>query len=171
MFSGNFLKFVSVFLLIMLVAGGGFFVWDRYFSEVARLGREQEAQLKLYNEKEAAYIKAMTEDTYGGKTPQETLDLFVAALRSDDVELASKYFLLDENLSRVEWLNHINKLKENNLVALMANDIEKRSQPDLKNILDENDFKFVLYKNDGKVGARIDMRFNKYSNVWKIESL
>ena len=31
-------------------------------------------------------------DTYGGQTPEETYDLFLAALKNEDVGLASKYF-------------------------------------------------------------------------------
>jgi len=36
----------------------------------------------------------MSEDTYGGKTPEETLNLFIEALKKEDLELASKYFVL-----------------------------------------------------------------------------
>ncbi|OHA07435.1 MAG: hypothetical protein A2934_05600 [Candidatus Sungbacteria bacterium RIFCSPLOWO2_01_FULL_47_10] len=36
------------------------------------------------------------EDTYGGETPEETLELFISALEKGDVELASKYFVLDK---------------------------------------------------------------------------
>ena len=31
-------------------------------------------------------------DTYGGKTPEETFDLFLEALKKDDVALVSKYY-------------------------------------------------------------------------------
>ena len=170
MFSGNFLKFVGAFLAIILTVGGGFFVWDRYFSEMGRLGREQEAQLKLYNEKEKAYIEAMTADTYGGKTPQETLDMFVDALRKEDIELASKYFLLDENLSREKWIIRLHEINKKQLTEKMAADLQ-RAVVDSDGSLYDGDFGFVIYKDDGIIGAHIDMEFNKYSKVWKIESI
>jgi hypothetical protein len=31
-------------------------------------------------------------DTFGGKTPEETIDLFISALKVGDIELASKYY-------------------------------------------------------------------------------
>src|SRR3989344_2754602 len=33
-------------------------------------------------------------DKYGGKTPEETFDLFLDALRREDVDLASRYFVI-----------------------------------------------------------------------------
>lgn len=36
------------------------------------------------------------EDTYGGDTPEETLQLFIDALKKGDVELASRYFVITE---------------------------------------------------------------------------
>lgn len=163
------MKFAGIFLAVMLAAGGGFFVWDRYFSEVARLGREQEAQLKLYQEKEAAYIKAMTEDTYGGKTPKETLDLFVAALRAGDVELASKYFILDENLSKEKWSNLLKDIQSRGHLKKLSDDISMKAIAG--DISSNNEFGYLLYNSDGTVGLQIDMRLNKYSQLWKIESL
>ena len=42
------------------------------------------------------YKQAQNKDIYGGKTPEETLSLFVDALKKGDVKLASKYFVLDK---------------------------------------------------------------------------
>lgn len=164
MFSKNFWGFAGVFLLIMLVAGGGFFVWDRYFSEGAK-------NLAAFKDYQKQVEEAYRNDTYGGATPEETLRLFVEALKKEDIELASKYFALDDNLSKNEWLNHLSELKNRNLLSLMARDIETRAKSDLKNRLYKNDYKFVLYTDDGLVGAEIDMEFNPISKVWKIESL
>ena len=43
----------------------------------------------------ARYREAMRQDTQGGKTPEETLRLFVSALREGNIELASAYFILE----------------------------------------------------------------------------
>ena len=43
-----------------------------------------------FNEGMELYEKTMTEDTYGGKTPEETLVMFIDALEKNDMELASK---------------------------------------------------------------------------------
>ncbi|HNW96757.1 MAG TPA: hypothetical protein PKL20_02880, partial [Candidatus Paceibacterota bacterium] len=44
--------------------------------------------IKGYNEMMDKISKTLTEDTYGGKTPQETLDMFINALEKGDIELA-----------------------------------------------------------------------------------
>ena len=154
--------FWGVLAAVVVATTGGYFVWTKYFKYDLE---------KVYQEEEQKYIAAMTSDTYGGKTPQETLDMFVDALRKEDIELASKYFMLDENLSR-EWvLERLSDIENRNLLAQMIGDITARAKPDLVNRLDDNDFKFVLYDDGGTVGARIEMQLNKYSQVWKIESL
>jgi len=48
------------------------------------------------------------EDKYGGKTPEETFDLFLGALRKGDIELASKYFVIDKQEG---WRNTLQELK------------------------------------------------------------
>src|SRR3989338_5875636 len=107
----RFYNFFVIFIAIVVIVGGGYFIWDRFFDESARANRFLNKQLAVYEKAEKAYVEAMTADTYGGKTPQETLDLFVDALKKGDIELASKYFLLDENLSREKWLDSLQKKK------------------------------------------------------------
>jgi hypothetical protein len=165
----SYKKFLSRFLVIVLAVAGVYFVWDRFFSEAGKARRFVAEQTRVYEEKERAYIEAMTADTYGGKTPQETLDLFVAALEKGDIELASKYFLLDENLSREKWVAYLKGVKDKDLLAVMARDIRNLAKP--VNGDNENDFAFEILNNKGLVSVLIDMQFNKHSQVWKIESL
>ena len=62
--------------------------------------------------------QAMMADTYGGKTPQETLKLYIAAVEKGDYELASKYFVVEK---QGEWQSNLLKLasasKLENLLA------------------------------------------------------
>ena len=87
-------KFVLGFLIIIVVVAGGFFVWEKYFSPEAKINRETQKNYQKYLDWQANYEKAMKEDTYGGKTPEETLRMFIEALKKEDIELASKYFSL-----------------------------------------------------------------------------
>lgn len=158
-------KIFGVFLAMILVVWGGYKIWDSYFSETAKLRQAAED----YKKAEQAYIEAMTADTYGGKTPQETLDLFVAALRKGDIELASKYFLLDENLSREKWVAKLTDIKNRSHLNRFADDISKKAVAgDIKTA---DEFGYVLYNADGTVGLQINMRLNQFSGPWKIESL
>lgn len=119
------------------------------------------------NDPLAAYKQAMREDIYGGKTPEETLRLFVSALRAGDVQLAGSYFLLDTRLSREKWIMQLQEIKNNNLLARMADDIEKDAKPTMSSY--QGDAGYELLNKDGTVGVVIDMEFNPFSGVWKLQ--
>lgn len=165
----SYRKFILIFTIIILAVGGGYFVWNRFFDEGARANRFLNKQLEVYEKAEKAYVEAMTADTYGGKTPQETLDMFVDALKKGDVELASKYFLLDENLSREQWFLKISEVKSKGLLAQLVEAIES-AVPDTDDSISENDLKYVLLTN-GVAEATLRMKLNQYAGIWKIESL
>lgn len=48
-------------------------------------------------------------DTYGGKTPEETYQMFLTALKAKDIELASKYFVLEEQERYKQALQEVDK--------------------------------------------------------------
>lgn len=120
------------------------------------------------NDPLGAYKQAMREDIYGGKTPEETLRLFVAALRAGDVGLASNYFMLDENASREQWAERLREIKDANFLARMADDIEANARPSPPSY--EGHAGFELLNDDGTLGALISMQFNPFSGVWKLQS-
>ncbi len=141
-------------LLILAVALGAYYIYS---------ARSFDAQDPL-----ARYREAMRQDTYGGKTPEETLRLFVAALRAGDVERASSYFLLDDNMSKEKWIKRLQEIKNNNLLMRMADDIERDAKPTKPAY--EGDAAFELLNSDGTLNTVIDMEFNKFSGVWKLQS-
>ena len=161
-------NFVLIFVAIVATVSLSYFLWD-WFSETGKARRWAREAAEAVEKGEKAYVDAMTADTYGGKTPQETLDLFVAALRTGDVELASKYFLLDEGLSREKWIALLDGIKKEGSLNQMANDIKQKSISG--NLNSENEFGYILYNSDGTVGVQINLRYNRYSKIWKIESL
>ena len=119
-------------VLLILLAIGVYFALNSNFSN----DRE-----KLTKGLDQRYVQAMAADTYGGKTPQETLDLFVAALRANDADLAARYFMLDNNSSRDKWVRTLNILKGQGVLAKIAGDIKLSS---------------------------VHLELNSYSGVWKI---
>src|SRR3989338_2957114 len=92
------LKFVAGFAVIIVLAFGALYYLNYYNSP------EQKA-LRYYADLEKQYA----EDTYGGKTPEETLQLFIDALKAGDIDLASKYFVVEK---QGEWLDNIKKVQE-----------------------------------------------------------
>jgi hypothetical protein len=53
--------------------------------------RQEKVMLEIERQK-AEILEAQKNDNYGGKTPEETLDLYITALKAGDIELASKYW-------------------------------------------------------------------------------
>ena len=166
-------KFVAGFLGIIVIVAGGFFVWERYFSPQAKINRETQKNYEKYLEWERNYEKAMKEDTYGGKTPEETLQMFIEALRKEDIELASKYFSLREDGNYdTKWEEALKQKKEAGELSRII-DIISRAVPDKETTTIKNSAWFVIYKKDNpnELEADINLHFNTYSHIWKIESL
>ena len=61
------------------------------------------------------------EDPYGGTTPEETLQLFIDALKKGDIELASKYFVLDE---QKKWLKELKEIEAADQLSRLVKNIE-----------------------------------------------
>ncbi|QQG46628.1 MAG: hypothetical protein HYY55_02175 [Candidatus Niyogibacteria bacterium] len=94
------LKFIGGFVLIVVLVLAVLYFLNYYFSP------EQKA-LRYYADLEKQYAN----DTYGGQTPEETLQLFIDALKAGDIELASKYFVVEK---QGEWLQKLQVTKEKN---------------------------------------------------------
>jgi len=169
-FSGSFFKFASV-MLAMVVAGlAASYLWQTYVSPQARANRQMEEQYRKYQEFEVAYKQAMTNDTYGGKTPQGTLDLFIAALEQNDLELASKYFALNSIGQQDEkWLRELERIKKAKEVEYLISFVEHAILTEQSDIL--NTAFFSTKDSSGKVLGEFFLKLNTYSQVWKIESI
>jgi len=134
---------------------------------------------------QAQWEKPYREDTYGGKTPEETYDMFLDALRKGDTTLASKYFIIER---QDNWNKTLEEYKRNNLLANFAKELEdtrkiwKKSEKSTE-IMVSFTYK-VLIEKDGTAtfeGQEINIPAGNYTNesvftkypsgVWKIEGL
>lgn len=155
MFNKSFLKFGLGFVAMIAVG-----VTALYFDDIKSMKMERDARQYLEE-----LQRQEREDIYGGATPEETLQLFVDALKAGDVELASKYFVLDK---QAEWFDNLKKIQNADKLDLMVADIlsAERGGDTLNNIA-----KFVAVNFNQEVVAIINIKINKFSNLWKIESL
>ena len=107
------------------------------------------------------------EDTYGGDTPEETLRLFVSALKAGDTDLAAKYFVIDK---QQEWRDDLAKIKEKNLLGEMIRDLERLNN---KYPLVEGEntrFIFEVYNEQKELVLQADIAKGP-SSKWKIIKL
>ena len=165
-------KYAVGVLVIIIAVLGGYIGWYQYFSSDAKYRREVEQSALELPAKLEAYKKAREADTYGGKTPEETLQLFIEALENRDLELASKYFAIDnDGVERdPEHLENLKKAEKEGRVPLIIDAVLKaKYDPELKGVSD-NSVWFVVFKG-GEPIADINLELNQYSEVWKIESL
>jgi hypothetical protein len=168
----SWLKFTIIFILIILIVVSFGWGYQKYINNKKEKLDQENYQKYLNFEK--TYEEAMKADTYGGKTPEETLQMFIDALKKEDIELASKYFALNTNekseyyLTRKEWEEALRKKKEQGEIKKI---IEILSLAKLT-FKDNDGAVFKVYnKNNNEVEALIEIKLNKFSDVWKIESL
>lgn len=121
-------------LIIALIAGFVIFAMVKGKEFLANLLINREAK-KIQEEYERPY----KEDKYGGKTPEETFDLFLDALRKEDIELASKYFVLEK---QERWKRNFKELKKNNAFDEMLSEMEYARRNSEK-ITEDDTVKFV----------------------------
>lgn len=112
----KFLLFILLALLLFyLGAEAGYQI--KYKIEQWKANKAAEAFNK-------AIIEMFKQDTYGGKTPEETFNLFVDALKNEDVDLAVKYFVLDPD-RRARYWKQFNNLKQGGKLKEYAEDWPK----------------------------------------------
>ncbi len=164
-------RFWAIFALffVVLVLVGLYLSWQWYLSPAAVQRVQLEENLALYNTAMQNYESAMRADTYGSSTPEGTLQMFIAALKQGDVELASKYFLLDDTGSRVKWEEGLMQARDNNRIHIIIVAVE--SALPHKNQTSSSTVVFETLDSKGIVDVLVESQLNRYSGVWKIESM
>lgn len=137
------------------------------------------------------YAKAMA-DTYGGKTPQETLQMYINAVEKGDYELASKYFIGDKQEGELKSFDGatndgikkiLDVLKRVKIVDLHASLEKMYNEENKKYNLSESKEEYInrlyeVWEYDKKAwmdteidGYNFSINFKKYPNdIWKIIS-
>ena len=150
----NILKFSFVGLGIAAVGAAAIYGVDYW-----RYKTSPEYQLKQEYER---MEKAYAEDMYGGNTPEETLQLFIDALKKGDTNLAAKYFVLDR---QEEQRLDLAKMKQKNLLDEMIKDLKKT-----KSTVKSDTAYFTLIR-ENDLPSELIMHKNSLTNKWKIIEL
>lgn len=116
-------------------------------------------------ERYAKYLeRAYREDSYGGATPRETLDLFIAALEKGDIELAAKYFVLGKQDEVYDQLL-VGKEKGNleKFLAALNNSFDGKE-------IYKGTYQFTVVR-EGEALLTLVLDKNEYSGLWKLREL
>lgn len=141
---------------LFVVYGTSFYAYKKYQNEEVKRQAGIERLNKLYEN-----------DTYGGKTPEETLALFIDALKKGDTDLASRYFVIDK---QEEWKKNLERIKSANQILAMINDIKKLNSKYPLVRGDDNRFIFEAFNESKELILQADI--GRGSNgIWKILDL
>jgi len=156
LFNRHFWKFLVGFLAIMIV---GFFalVWANVYHN-GKTADEKTGE-KYFKDLKRAY----DEDTYGGKTPEETLALFIDALKKGDIDLAVKYVLIEK---QDDMKNDLNDAKNSNRVEKVIQNLASLRLSKLE----ENNATFTVIDSNNIVKYQAYL-VKAPNSIWKILDL
>lgn len=156
----GFLKFVIAFLAIILLGYVAFVVaynvrhWDEIKAN-QQLEKDVQAWADIYRN-----------DKAGGATPDETVDLFIAALEKNDVELATSYFMPDDYGKRDEERAMMQRVFDAGEFSRLADAMRNR-EVNKSGVIGDKFYSFFFSFDNGDPAGGLYMQFN--GNVWKIE--
>ncbi len=170
--------FVSVFIIIGLYIHGDYkeymaaFEWIRY-----------ENMMRPIEEKKAQIEAARKIDYVGGKTPEETLGMYIETLKKGDWEAAVKYYevakqeeklksLKGSNLDEVAaWNENIKKIGKgsfyNEYYSIGYEDVAKEDVSTTTISLGGRVVPLIIKKGATSTIEKVFVK-NSYTNVWKI---
>jgi len=162
--------------VIFIIAMIGIAVFEKYFSPEAKQNEQERLMEQQTLQRVQELETALRNDTVGGKTPEETLALFLDALKNNDIELAGQYFALNTNeqspyyLTRQEWIDGLNQTQKEGKIQSIIETL-KKMQPSTNKDWGADQFVYVVLNGNGLAQYSLFLKLNKYSNVWKIESM
>ncbi len=151
----NVFKFAGGAVVIAALGIGALFAIDylRYQKSPEYRAEMQAERIK----------KEYAEDPYGGDTPEETLGLFVDALKKGDIDLAAKYFVLDK---QDQWREDLALAKDKSLIDVMIDEAQ-RLQLSKK---DEKEAFYTLTNEKNVVEVQVVL-IKAQNKKWKIQDL
>lgn len=143
--------FVGIFTVTIGV------LWGIYYYQQWQGERAVTALHDYLQEQSDAALRSAMADTYGGSTPQETLQMYIDAVEKGDYELASRYFIESKRSDQVEALrNAIETGKISDVVTPLREALNSTGE------YSENSNAFSFYKPVG-----VDMILYP-NNIWKL---
>ena len=167
--NGRWLIPASVLSISVILVLACFLTWNNLLSPEAKERREIAKNTEEFFKEIEKGEKAQRDDTYGGKTPEETMQLFIAALEKEDLDLAAKYFSLAEpGVQDPKWIGQLTKAKDDgrlrdSIKLLKRAKFAGESMPGYAG--------FDISGSDGSMLYGIDLVKNTYSNLWKISNM
>ncbi|MEQ1666408.1 MAG: hypothetical protein ABL927_13640 [Bdellovibrionales bacterium] len=152
-----------------------------------RVWQTEKYEKALQKQKDEA-IARYTADVDGGKTPEETLDLFISALKAGDIEKASRYYVLEkQGATLADFKEEVKKYADLHLSIEYFTDVMGKGIKWCNEKKDGCNFEYIYVNKEKKIlpvygrtetivipaGEKstklISLNLNQFSGVWKIE--
>lgn len=158
-----------IFLIFGLITS--WLIW--YFSAEVQQARQYKKDAEILVAKIQKQEEEYAIDTYGGETPEETYGMFLQALKMEDIDLASKYFILGK---QEEYKQFLIDIKNNNKWDEMIEDL---FNPDNQKgeMKENNTYVIRVYNIENYLIAQAVLKIpsafagtekESLSNIWKI---
>jgi hypothetical protein len=105
---------------------------------------------------------------FQNRTPQETLNNFIAGLDSGDLDLIMT-FIDPAYEARLNYRDQLTKVLKSQDEKIFLIEKFRRMTPFESDITHDGDYKFILRDKDGKVENIVDMELNKETGKWLIQ--
>ena len=166
----KWIKWAGMIIAVLAVAGGA---WSFYkinwppldfdpenFNELIKNAKSPEQIVEYTHLMQEAYKN----DPYGGATPEETLNLFVEALKKGDTDLASRYFAIDK---RKEMAQNLIRWKENGSIEKFLNDYKTGQDGQMSD--DKNGYTMHVWNKEKTGQFLIELGKVPQNNKWLIK--
>ncbi len=111
------------------------------------------------------------EDTYGGKTPEETWAMYIDALKKGDIDLAIKYYAVGI-IERLP-VDSLYKKKQNGQLEEWIKELEGLKKSSREPLEGQANYYYDYFDEEFKqiLSAPVIFYLNPYTKVWKIINL
>lgn len=160
-------------VVIPLLAWGAweafsYYRWAQHFAPYFEHNRAT-AEYYKWKEKEHERMEELyRNDTYGGSTPEETLELFIEALEDKNLELAAKYFLPEKQQEALIENQEAEPEGNERLITAYLNGVVVTP----RTVGASGIYEIEIYESStDTVPFRVRLIKNKFTEKWKIEQL
>src|SRR3989344_9151310 len=93
------IKIIIIAIVFLLIAVAGYIAGN-----LTKYGLDVRKADKTVERFQGALEEPYKNDTYGGKTPEETWAMYIDALKKGDIDLAIKYYAVGDQEKREKFL-------------------------------------------------------------------
>lgn len=163
-----------IFVILPAFVYGGYKAYEWY--QIDKSWRESVVPYRKLYEDGMRYADAekqalakeqemLSKDTYGGKTPEETLKFFVDALKKKDYKLAAKYYLpwkqAEAEKEMKKWVEEYSDAVNKFILASERGYVKLKERT--------SGVALKIYEDDAdKYPYSIEMQLNNVNRIWKI---